>query len=126
METDADDLPKNIYQLNGLDFFNALEKHLDAVIPIHIKNILLLCDYDSVAVLHDFDQTAMNEVRDYLRYVFHENMLAEDEHAFDFLSRFTNCQDKFEFSSGQRKWLSIIANACKVLSRVDQLTRKKT
>lgn len=86
-----------------MDFLNKLDSHFDTPIPTQIKKILLLNDYDSLAVLKEFDDHCMADVQQYMRNVFDANILKENEETIaDYLGRFAKCQPKFEFTSGQK------------------------
>lgn len=93
-----------------------LDTYLATPIPIQLKNILLVNDYDSLAVLKEFDNDCLTEVQDYMRNVFDVTMLNGNENVQNFLGHFVNCQHKFEFTSGQKQWLSIIVKKCNELS----------
>lgn len=106
-----------IQNLTGIDFFNKLDSHFDTPIPTQIKNILLFNDYDSLAVLKDFDEDCFTDVQQYMRNVFDKTMLEDGkENVRDYLGRFEKCQTKFEFTSGQKQWLVIIVTKCNELS----------
>lgn len=109
-------MEQTIYTLNGEPFFEELESHLETTIPLTIKKLLLLCDYDSIAVLKDFNENCITEIRDYLRNILEETMLNENEKMEEFLGRFVQCKQKFEFTGGQRQWLHLIVEKCKNLN----------
>lgn len=107
---------QSIYNLNGIAFFSAFEKHINTAIPMAIKKILLLCDYDSLIVIQHFDENCISDMEQFLRNTFDESFLDENENTSLYLGRFSQCQKKFQFTSGQKTWLKIIAKTCKDLS----------
>lgn len=97
-------------------FFEKLDEYFETTINPTMRKVLLLCDYDSIAVLKDLNDDQINGIEMYIQNVFDESMLIETETMRDFLGRFVDCKHKFQFTLGQRQWLQIIANKCKDLN----------
>lgn len=96
----------------GNEFFDILEKNLRTKISKLIRNILIINDLDTSLIFATFNDNTIGDLENFTRNVLNINMLQGDETMADYLGRYVKCQEKFEFSYGQKLMIKMIADAC--------------
>lgn len=99
---------------SGNKFFNNLEQYTECVIPLNLKNILKLNGYNTASSLCTFDDNSINEIEDFMRNHFTDDMLDNGE-TIDYFGCFNKIRSKFVIVGGQKRFIFKLIETCRSL-----------
>jgi hypothetical protein len=115
MSTNEESIEEIVLNSTGSQLFNALEKKMQAKIPALIRNILFLNDVDCAYTISRLTDISFEKMKIFMRSEFTADMILDAAPITDYLGKYTNCQQKFEFSCGQMVILQGAVECCQTL-----------
>lgn len=103
---------KNILTCTGSDFFDLIETQMNTVIPVVIRNVLMLNNNDGALVLSRVKDSDFEMLQDFMRTEFCKDIIPDDAVIADYLGIYSKCQQKFVFSRGHKILIEAIVEYC--------------
>lgn len=93
----VDTFKNTLRKSNGDEFFDNIAKYLGCKIPNNIKQILKVCVYDNAYTMSILKDNQLNEIQEFMRSDFHNDMIGVNESAADFFGIYEKRRAKFKF-----------------------------
>lgn len=110
--SDQDSNTETLLNCCGNEFFDKVENRIKTKIPVIVRNILAINDFDCAVVFSKFNNDTISELENYIKNVLHVDMLHPAETLDQYLGRYVKCQHKFVLSTGQKAMINVIAETC--------------
>lgn len=93
-------------------FFQTLERCVDCIIPVQLKNILTITSYNSAIAMSVYVNVAIAEMEDFMRTHFNQSMIRKSDNLVDYLGIFEDDPMQFQLLCGQKRMLYVLFEHC--------------